>query len=198
MWAEYPPRSSRSEEMNMKTTRGLSIGMVALVIAVLPAAAQTRRAAQQSTDPAIRIGATDLGGVVTSVKGAEAGVWVVAETTDLPTRFARIVVTDDQGRYVMPDLPKAGYSVWVRGYGLVDSPKIRTAPGKILNLKAVMAPSPAAAAEYYPAIDWHSMLKVPAAAGLGDRKSTRLNSSHDQISYAVFCLKKKKKTYNMV
>src|SRR2546428_13211075 len=28
---------------------------------------------------------------------------------------------------------------------------------------------------------------------LGDRKSTRLNSSHDQISYAVFCLKKKKK-----
>ena len=132
----------------MKTTRGLSIGMVALVIAVLPAAAQTRRAAQQSTDPAIRIGATDLGGVVTSVKGAEAGVWVVAETTDLPTRFARIVVTDDQGRYVMPDLPKAGYSVWVRGYGLVDSPKIRTAPGKILNLKAVTAPSPAAAAEY--------------------------------------------------
>src|SRR2546428_10792893 len=30
-------------------------------------------------------------------------------------------------------------------------------------------------------------------ARLGDRKSTRLNSSHDQISYAVFCLKKKKK-----
>ncbi|PYN99813.1 MAG: hypothetical protein DMD91_11915 [Candidatus Rokuibacteriota bacterium] len=148
----------------MKTTRGLSIGMVALVIAVLPAAAQTRRAAQQSTDPAIRIGATDLGGVVTSVKGAEAGVWVVAETTDLPTKFARIVVTDDQGRYVMPDLPKAGYSVWVRGYGLVDSPKIRTAPGKILNLKAVTAPSPAAAAEYYPAIYWYSMLKVPAAS----------------------------------
>src|SRR2546428_6258535 len=29
--------------------------------------------------------------------------------------------------------------------------------------------------------------------GRGDRKSTRLNSSHDQISYAVFCLKKKKK-----
>src|SRR2546421_8100341 len=29
----------------------------------------------------------------------------------------------------------------------------------------------------------------------GDRKSTRLNSSHDQISYAVFCLKKKKKNH---
>src|SRR2546421_9409342 len=33
-----------------------------------------------------------------------------------------------------------------------------------------------------------------AARLLGDRKSTRLNSSHDQISYAVFCLKKKKKS----
>src|SRR2546430_3294700 len=31
-------------------------------------------------------------------------------------------------------------------------------------------------------------------AARGDRKSTRLNSSHSQISYAVFCLKKKKKT----
>src|SRR2546430_10603240 len=34
-----------------------------------------------------------------------------------------------------------------------------------------------------------------AGAPTGDRKSTRLNSSHSQISYAVFCLKKKKKTY---
>src|SRR2546430_13376928 len=32
--------------------------------------------------------------------------------------------------------------------------------------------------------------------GRGDRKSTRLNSSHSQISYAVFCLKKKKKKFN--
>src|SRR5688572_32687983 len=37
-------------------------------------------------------------------------------------------------------------------------------------------------------------LKHSADAGLVDRKSTRLNSSHSQISYAVFCLKKKKKT----
>src|SRR5947209_9666290 len=34
------------------------------------------------------------------------------------------------------------------------------------------------------------------AAYLEDRKSTRLNSSHANISYAVFCLKKKKKTRN--
>ena len=64
-------------------------------------------------------------------KGPEAGVWVIAETTDLPTSFVRIVVTDDRGRYLMPDLPKATYNVWVRGYGLVDSPKAQATPGKI-------------------------------------------------------------------
>jgi hypothetical protein len=36
---------------------------------------------------------------------------VIAETNDLPTRFARMVVTDDGGRYVLPDLPKANYSI---------------------------------------------------------------------------------------
>ena len=66
-------------------------------------------------------------------KGPEAGVWVIAETTDLPTKFAKIVVTDDRGRYLMPDLPKANYDVWVRGYGLVDSAKVTAAPGKTLE-----------------------------------------------------------------
>jgi hypothetical protein len=105
-----------------------------------------------------------LGGVVTGAHGPEAGVWVIAETTELPTRYAKIVVTDDQGRYVLPDLPKANYNVWVRGYGLVDSPKVQTTPGKILILTAVPAPSAAAAAQYYPAIYWYSMLKVPGEA----------------------------------
>ena len=72
---------------------------------------------------------------------------MIAETTDLPTRFARMVVTDDGGRYVLPDLPKVNYNIWVRGYGLVDSPKVKSAPGKILNLKAVVAPNEAAAAQ---------------------------------------------------
>ncbi len=72
----------------------------------------------------------DVGGVVTSSNGPEAGVWVIAETTDLPTKFVKIVVTDDQGRYLVPDLPKANYNVWVRGYGLVDSPKVKATPGK--------------------------------------------------------------------
>src|SRR4030095_11468400 len=99
--------------------------------------------------------------VVTGTKGPEAGVWVIAETTELPTKFVRIVVTDDRGRYVIPELPKATYSVWVRGYGLGDSAKGPNAPGKFLDLNAVIAPSAAAAAEYYPAIYWYSMLKVP-------------------------------------
>src|SRR5213594_2833946 len=99
--------------------------------------------AQQRGGATVAIDGDDIGGVVASAKGPEPGVWVIAETRDLPTRFAKIVVTDDRGRYLMPDLPKANYSVWVRGYGLVDSPKVRTAPGKTLNLKAVVAPTPA-------------------------------------------------------
>ncbi len=144
----------------MRTTRGLYIGMVALGIAVLVAASSARLSAQQSID-GVRIGDGDLGGVVTSAHGPEAGVWVIAETTDLPTKYAKIVVTDDQGRYVLPDLPKATYSVWVRGYGLVDSPKVRTEPGKVVNLQAVAAPDEKAAAQYYPAIYWYAMLKIP-------------------------------------
>jgi hypothetical protein len=113
--------------------------------------------AQDSTD----IGGSDLAGVVTSANGPEAGVWVIAETTDLPTKFAKIVVTDERGRYLIPELPKASYDVWVRGYGLVDSPKVRVAPGRIMDLRALVAPTLAAAAEYYPAIYWYSMLGIP-------------------------------------
>ncbi len=111
---------------------------------------------------AVAIDSNDIGGVVTSDKGPEAGVWVIAETNDLPTRFIRTVVTDDQGRYVVPDLPAANYQVFVRGYGLVDSPKVAGVPGKALNLKAVVAPNERAAAEYYPAQYWFSMIDIPA------------------------------------
>ena len=110
----------------------------------------------------VAIDADDIGGVVTGASGPEAGVWVIAETSDLPTRFARIVVTDDRGRYLLPDLPAANYQVWVRGYGLVDSPKSQSRPGRNLNLKAVPAPNAKAAAEYYPAGYWFSLLQVPA------------------------------------
>ena len=54
---------------------------------------------------AIAIDNDDIGGVVTSAKGPEAGVWVIAEIGGLPTKFAKIVVTDEAGRYLLPDLP---------------------------------------------------------------------------------------------
>ncbi len=117
--------------------------------------------------PAIAIDNDDIGGVVRGPNGPEAGVWVIAETRDLPTRFTRSVVTDDKGRYVLPDLPKAKYQVWVRGYGLVDSPKVDSEPGRHLDLTAVPAPDERAAAAYYPAIYWYSMLKIPAADQFG-------------------------------
>lgn len=112
---------------------------------------------------AIAVDGDDIGGVVRSSKGAEAGVWVIAETKDLPTPFVKIVVTDDQGRYLLPDLPKANYSVFVRGYGLVDSNRVAATPGKALNLTAVIAPNDHAAAQYYPAGHWLSLLRIPEA-----------------------------------
>lgn len=117
------------------------LGLAVVLLSSLPGA----RALQLSGSP-VQIDSDDVGGVVTGPRGPEAGVWVIAETTDLPTTFAKIVVTDDSGRYVLPDLPNANYSVWVRGYGLVDSPRVQAAPGRILNLTAHAAPNAAAAA----------------------------------------------------
>src|SRR6202140_5350620 len=113
----------------MTTTRGYFLSTVAAVSfsALIWGAPHAR------PQTAVAIDDDDIGGVVTGPNGPEAGVWVIAETVDLPTTFAKMVVTDDQGRYLIPDLPKANYTVWVRGYGLVDSPKVRAAPGKHLN-----------------------------------------------------------------
>src|SRR4051812_19683203 len=81
----------------------------------------------------------EIRGTVTSTNGPETGIWVIAETTDLPTRYSKIVVTDDRGRYLVPDLPKANYTLWTRGYGLVDGQKVQSAPGKTVDLKASIA-----------------------------------------------------------
>jgi hypothetical protein len=120
----------------------------------------------------VNISANDIGGQVVGGKGPEAGVWVIAETTDLPTKYAKVVVTDDNGRFVIPDLPAANYKVWVRGYGLQDTPHIDARPGKALDFKAAPAPSEAAAAQLYPGMYWYSMLDIPAPAefpGTGDK-----------------------------
>src|SRR5262249_32106433 len=126
------------------TKKSLYLSAAAIATIAVFAATPTPIHAQQAA-PGVSIRDTDLGGVVRPPNGPEAGVWVIAETNDLPTKMVKIVVTDDQGRYVMPDLPKANYTVWVRGYGLVDSPKVMTVPGKIVNLTAVPAPNAVAA-----------------------------------------------------
>ena len=152
--------------MRLRTSLYLSVAAVGIAgfLAAPPSALQA-----QTT--AVAIDNDDIGGVVTGTNGPEAGVWVIAETSDLPTRYAKIVVTDDQGRYVVPDLPKAKYKVWVRGYGLIDSPKVDGEPGKQLNLRAVPAPNEAAAAQYYPAIYWYSMLKIPDTGQYGGKSN---------------------------
>ncbi len=153
---------------------------LALWWAVSPGGCLNPRQAEAGT---VSVGSTDLGGGVVSSRGPEAGVWVIAETDELPTKFAKIAVTDDDGHYLLPDLPKANYSVWVRGYGLIDSPKVRAAPGKILDLTAVVAPNLAAAAEFYPPIYWYAMLGVPDASlfpGTGAKGNGMLETLRSQ------------------
>ena len=147
---------------SLKSRIILSVACLGLLLSWLFASSHAQEAA-------VAIDSDDIGGVVTSSKGPEAGVWVIAETRGLPIRYIKAVVTDDRGRYVVPDLPQASYSVWVRGYGLVDSAKVTSAPGKLVNLTATPAPNDAAAAQYYPAIYWYSMLHIPTAAEFGGK-----------------------------
>ena len=150
---------------------------IAALVAASPIA-MTGALAQKA--PVVAIDADDIGGVVRGPNGPEAGVWVIAETTDLPTKFARMVVTDDKGRYVIPDLPVANYQVWVRGYGLVDSAKMRAKPGQILNLAATPAPDAASAAHYYPAIHWFTMMNIPPAKDFGGSTDIPKNITRDR------------------
>ena len=134
----------------------------------LPACGEPEQQASGQSEPIVNnvtdtsVDQDDINGIVTSPNGPEAGVWVIAETDDLPTLYSKTVVTDEDGRYVIPDLPAAQYDIWVRGYGLVDSPKLNAAPGQSLDLNAVIAPDAAAAAAYYPAGNWYSLLEIPA------------------------------------
>ena len=142
---------------NVFSPRSLGITTVAVLAVSLVALR-----AGQSSGAAVPMDSDDIAGVVSGANGPEAGVWVIAETRDLPTRHIKIVVTDDEGRYLIPDLPHATYDVWVRGYGLVDSEKVQAEPGATLNLTAVVAPDARAAAQYYPAQYWFALLQLPA------------------------------------
>ncbi len=153
--------------MTKRADRNLLTGWAILAAAVVGFALPMN--AGRATAQSVAIDGNDIGGVVTSAKGPEAGVWVIAETRDLGTRYIKAVVTDDKGRYVLPDLPNANYDIWVRGYGLVDSPKMRSGPGRTMNLTAVTAPNDATAAQYYPAIHWYSMMKIPGKDQFGGK-----------------------------
>jgi len=160
----------------MKRESRLTLGALAalsLLAVGCTSAAKTR----------IAMDSDDIAGVVSGPRGPEAGVWVIAETTELPTKMAKIVVTDEQGRYVLPDLPQAKYRVWVRGYGLVDSKPMEASPGKPLDLTAAPAPDARAAAEYYPANYWFSLLEAPlesAFAGVAHQPQTITPSTQQQ------------------
>src|SRR5882724_7161508 len=147
-----------------KLVWGLAAVAAAALVGLLGVGSAPPLAQQNSA--AVAIDADDIGGVVTSTAGPEAGVWVIAETTAFQTRYAKVVVTDDRGRFVVPDLPPADYSLWVRGYGLADSAKVSAKPGTHVNLTAVVAPNDAVAAQVYPAVYWYSMMHLPSASEL--------------------------------
>jgi hypothetical protein len=161
----------------------LAFGLLLFAAMVrLEAAPPESSAAAQAAASRVAVDADDIGGVVTDSKGPEAGVWVIAETTDLPTKFRKIVVTDDAGRYLLPQLPKATYKVWVRGYGLVDSKPVEATPGNTVALTAVIAPSAAAAAQYYPADYWYSLLNIPAKSAF-PLKGSDLKNQAEYVYY---------------
>ena len=130
--------------------------------------------------------ADHIDGVVQGSDGREAGVWVIAETSDLPTSFIKIVVTDDHGRFVLPELPDAIYDVWVRGYGLVDSRRVAARPGAELTLSVTPATTPQEAARIYPANYWYALLEVPPESefpGTGDAGNGISESMRSQAQW---------------
>ena len=166
--------------------RSVAIGLVLVAGLVIPL---TTLQSQQPTLGYIQ-------GTVRSTAGPEAGVWVIAETKDLATNYIKIVVTDDQGRYVVPDLPAANYSVWVRGYGLADSKPVTARPSTgnnapALALTAVAAKDKVEAAKVYPGDYWMSMLQPPARSafpiGTGQSQQTLEGWMHSFKSSCNFC-----------
>ena len=139
--------------MRHRQFSGLAFAAMAVLAASLGSAQQRGAAADEG----------DLRGMVRGSAGPEAGVWVIAETDDLDTLFRKIVVTGDDGRFLVPDLPAASYRVWVRGYGLIDSDPVTARPGEAVTLEARPAATPPEAAAVYPANYWYSLLEPPPA-----------------------------------
>ncbi|MGB7290567.1 MAG: hypothetical protein WBD99_00135 [Thermodesulfobacteriota bacterium] len=126
-----------------------------------------------SQPPSMGPSADYIEGKVHVQGGSAAGVWVIAESKEfhtneisqgniIPDIYRKIVVTDDQGNFVIPELPNATYDLWVRGYGLKDSTPIKASPsGKKVQLFADLASSPQEAAQVFPAHYWYSLMEFP-------------------------------------
>ncbi len=148
-------------KQTINTRRGRELRLTVLVRLAVLAAAVTGAASVAAGPSPLPEGFVT--GTVMSPRGPEAGVWVIAETDELPTSFIKIVVTDDRGRFALPQLPDATYRAWVRGYGLVDGPRVEVRPGDTdVVLMAVPAASPQEAAKVYPGNYWLSLLEPPA------------------------------------
>jgi mono/diheme cytochrome c family protein len=144
----------------------ISVPRVAVLVAALAACTDPEPPTEPKTGEAAKTPDFIEGQVVNSQGAAEAGVWVIAETDSLPTNFRKIVVTNDEGRFVLPELPSTRYHVWVRGYGLTDSQKLEATPGDKLSLKVEQAASAQEAASLYPANYWLSMMEAPSTEAL--------------------------------
>ncbi len=146
--------------------RTVASKMAWVLLAVLCVAAGVTVGGQQNV-PGVNVDKNSIGGTVLNRNGKpEAGVWVIAETKSLQTPFRKIVVTDDQGRFLVPDLPDAAYELWVRGYGLKDSERVKGARGQVMKLSVATAATPQEAAKIYPASYWMSMIQPPPMSEL--------------------------------
>src|SRR6266446_10123327 len=146
----------RRTEMRTVTRTMLWTLLVVLCVMARPVVGQQSGAARSAGDSGVQVDKNSVGGVVLNSNGAkpEAGVWVIAETKSLPVPFRKIVVTDDQGRFLVPDLPGGSYELWVRGYGLKDSDPAKASLGGQVKLQVSNAATPQEAAKIYPASVW--------------------------------------------
>src|ERR1700720_437901 len=138
--------------------------LVVLCVMARPAVGQQGGAARGAGASGVQVDKNSIGGVVLNSYGAkpEAGVWVIAEAKSLPVTFRKIVVTDDQGRFLVPDLPEGEYELWVRGYGLKDSERLSGVRGVQVKLRVASTDTPQQAAKIYPASYWTSLIHPPA------------------------------------
>ena len=143
-----------------RSTVGIVASAVALIVGMVM---WSTGGGVQAQVAQVAMDRVSIGGLVLN-KGEtpEAGVLVIAETDSLPTHFRRTVVTDEQGRFLVPDLPEGAYEVWVRGYGLRDSAPMKVARGQSITLRVASARTPQEAARVYPANYWSSLLQPPA------------------------------------